>query len=437
MTMLLYDDHRVDHGLDIAWRERGIAAALQVHARMGPNGDAVLRAIRRHRPGLATLTAGGTLERPQLLRFLAALPGGTRPLLAGEAALQDGAGTVPHFAWLAATWEGRAIEIVLLPGGTRGGTLYCGPDAAGLLRLARAIDDHAVRPLGRALRYAGGWRPAPDLDAALGAVTWDDLVLPPATLAGLRQAVESFAASRATFRSLGFPWRRGILLVGPPGTGKTLACKAAAAALPDYPFLYVRDLRDDRGHDVLQAVFARARRRAPCILAFEDLDGLVGPWNRAIFLNELDGFSRNDGLLVIASSNHPEQIDPALLKRPARFDRVFHLGLPGTDERRAFCALVLGRLAAAGQLAPDLALAPLAARVAAATAGFTPAYLQEAFTGAALRAVYDGGTTRDARFADTVLAHVGELREALHVAHDPAALAAVDGRDGGAIGFRS
>ncbi len=198
----------------------------------------------------------------------------------------------------------------------------------------------------------------------------------------------------------------------------------------------MRDFREYREQDVVQAIFERARKLAPCILAFEDIDGLVGAWNRTVFLNELDGFQRNEGLLIIASSNHPGQIDQALLKRPSRFDRVFHLGLPGLSERQEFCRRMLARLALQGRLSPAVAPDSLAGRVAAGSGGFTPAYLKEVFVSAALRQAQGGATILDGEFAAAALAQVDELRNYLRAVRNPDALAEVDHRSLSSIGFQ-
>jgi SpoVK/Ycf46/Vps4 family AAA+-type ATPase len=217
-----------------------------------------------------------------------------------------------------------------------------------------------------------------------------------------------------------------------------MVCKAAAAALPELPFLYVRDFQKDQeqDRDVIETIFERARKLAPCILAFEDIDGLVHEANRTVFLNELDGFHNNDGLLIIASSNHPGKIDEALLKRPSRFDRVFHLGLPGLPERREYCLRVLRGSALAQRLDAGLDLEALAQRVAERSDGFTPAYLKEAFTSAALQRAQAGALTLDQQFADAVLAQVRELREFLRSMRDPELLAELNGRGDRPLGFR-
>ena len=67
----------------------------------------------------------------------------------------------------------------------------------------------------------------------------------------------------------------------------------------------------------MRIVFARARRSAPCLVVLEDLDSLIKDENRAFLLNELDGFADNEGVVVIASTNHPEKLDPAILDRPS------------------------------------------------------------------------------------------------------------------------
>jgi ATP-dependent 26S proteasome regulatory subunit len=108
------------------------------------------------------------------------------------------------------------------------------------------------------------------------------------------------------------------------------------------------------------------------MLVFEDLDALITKRNRSFFLNELDGFAGNDGILTLATSNHPKRLDPAIVDRPSRFDRKYEFGLPGLPERLLF----LGKWSRS--LEPAMRLSPAGLRAAAeATDGFSYAYLKE------------------------------------------------------------
>lgn len=71
----------------------------------------------------------------------------------------------------------------------------------------------------------------------------------------------------------------------------------------------------------MATVFNHARKNAPCVVVMEDLDSLINDQNRSFFLNQLDGIEGNDGLLVIATTNHFERLDAGLKNRPSRFDR--------------------------------------------------------------------------------------------------------------------
>ena len=79
-----------------------------------------------------------------------------------------------------------------------------------------------------------------------------------------------------------------------------------------YP-LYVKSFRSWRGEEGAMAdVFGKARQVSPCVIILEDLDALINDYNRSFFLNQLDGLENNDGILVVATTNHLERIDPAL-----------------------------------------------------------------------------------------------------------------------------
>lgn len=426
-----------------SWRDSAIQHALQAEAQSGEGIDALLEQIRRCRPGCATLLLWP--DRLQMMRFLAEKAGDMRSLITGSDGHIERNQVCPYVGWYAVVWQGIPIEVALTPSSYICGCVLCiADDLSGLHRFSRALEDYALRPAGRSLRYSNYWKSAPELDAEIGKVTWEDLVLAPRLLDEVREAIEGFYRHRDAFTALDFPWKRGLLLIGPPGTGKTMICKAAAAALPDLPFLYVRDFavgkedeyEDDHG-DAIRAIFNRARRLSPCLLAFEDIDGLVNDTNRTVFLNELDGFHNNNGLLIIASSNHPERIDEALLKRPSRFDRVFHIGLPAREERRTYCLRLLSRATIQQRLAPDFDVEALAKRVAERSEGFTPAYLKEVFVTATLRQAQAGVMVLDERFAEAALAHVEELRKHLRRMKNPESLSEYTGAEQPLIGIRA
>lgn len=395
--------------------------------------DAVIGAIRRLAPGLSTHQVWP--PREQTMLFLNSQCRSVRSLLCAQSFYTHESDDLPFVGWYGFEWGEHELELVLLSGYDVGDVLVVGEDADVLRRFARALDDFSDRPLKRCLRYASGWENAPEMDEELGKVTWDDLVFKEELLQSVREAVESFFVHKSAMQSFGFAWKRGILLVGPPGTGKTMVCKAAAASLENLPFLYVRDLRERASKDSIRSIFQRARKLSPCILVMEDMDSLINDQNRAVFLNEMDGFQSNDGILIIASSNHPEKIDEALLKRPSRFDRVFHIGLPELSERREFCRRLLTRDTLAEKLAPGFDVEKLCSEVAQKTDGFTPAYLKEAFVAAAISRAQAGATVLDDEFAAAVLAQLGELRAYLKKAKTPDSLAEMRSSDDN-IGFR-
>jgi cell division protease FtsH len=179
-------------------------------------------------------------------------------------------------------------------------------------------------------------------------ITFDDV-------AGLKEAKEElkevieFLKNPQKFLSLGARVPKGVLLVGPPGTGKTLLAKATAYTA-GVPFFYISgsefiELFVGVGASRIRDAFAVAKKFAPSILFIDEIDsigrirgiGITGAHEeREQTLNqllaEMDGFEKEIPLVVIAATNRPDVLDPALL-RPGRFDRKIYLDLPTVNER--------------------------------------------------------------------------------------------------------
>jgi transitional endoplasmic reticulum ATPase len=200
------------------------------------------------------------------------------------------------------------------------------------------------------------------------------------------------------------PWKRGIILHGVPGNGKTISIKALMNALysraDPIPALYVKSFETTCQTEqyAIRAIFQQARSMAPCLLIFEDLDSLVKDGIRSYFLNEVDGLESNDGILMIGSTNHLDRLDPAIAKRPSRFDRKYHFKIPGEGERRAYVEYWRAKLLRTDTVGFPEELVGLVARM---TEGFSFAYLKEVFVMALLRLVRGGDVEDDEEPADT------------------------------------
>lgn len=207
---------------------------------------------------------------------------------------------------------------------------------------------------------------------AIQSASFDQIVLEDSLKAQIVADIERFFASRDLYRELGLPWKRGALFVGPPGNGKTLTIRALAKHLK-VPVLYAKSFVGS--HDVhygIRSVFQRARQTPGCMMVLEDLDTLVTDHNRSFFLNELDGFSRNEGLCIIATTNHPEALDSAIVERPSRFDRKYHFTLPAKPLRRRMVEQWFGTRVERARPSEHVT-----AQIAAETEGFSFAYLNE------------------------------------------------------------
>ncbi|MGC9962902.1 MAG: ATP-dependent zinc metalloprotease FtsH [Acidimicrobiales bacterium] len=170
--------------------------------------------------------------------------------------------------------------------------------------------------------------------------------------AGVKQEISEvvdFLKSSARFRDIGARVPKGVLLVGPPGTGKTLLARAVAGEA-GVPFLSVSgsdfmEMFVGVGASRVRDLFQTARKQAPAIIFVDEIDsigrkrgaGLGGGHDEREqtlnqMLNEMDGFDPTEGVVIMAATNRPDILDPALL-RPGRFDRQIVVPLPDLDER--------------------------------------------------------------------------------------------------------
>lgn len=227
----------------------------------------------------------------------------------------------------------------------------------------------------------GQWEKDENLYAAIQSSRWDDVILDSAMKHSMIDDLVGFFRNQSVYQRYAVPWKRGIIFHGPPGCGKTMSIKALMKSLIESnsfvaPLLVKRlDSSCSDAQDGVRSIFGHARAMAPCLLVFEDLDSLVVDKVRSYFLNEVDGLQDNDGILMIGSTNHLERLDPAITKRPSRFDRKYHFELPAEKERARYCEYWMSKLECElGDNPIDYAMCEAVARI---TNGFSFAYLKE------------------------------------------------------------
>lgn len=220
-------------------------------------------------------------------------------------------------------------------------------------------------------------------------------------VAGLKEEKEEvrelidFLKNPKKFQKLGARIPKGVLLVGPPGTGKTLLAKAVAGEA-NVPFYYISgsdfvELFVGVGASRVRDMFKEAKHNAPCLIFIDEIDAVGRQRGTGIggghdereqtlnqLLTEMDGFGANEGIIIIAATNRPDVLDPALL-RPGRFDRQVTVGYPDAEEREA----ILEVHAKNKKFSSDVSIKNLSKR----TPGFSGADLENLLNEAALLTV--------------------------------------------------
>ena len=211
-------------------------------------------------------------------------------------------------------------------------------DAAALLLMMQKVQDKAQRSLGTvsgAIRLEGRY-------------DWNTLVLDPSVSRMVRRDFELFFEREEWFRRHNLPYRRGYLFYGSPGNGKTAVIRVMAAHPHVRP--YALDLSDgDNQSSQLVALFEQASRNTPALVILEDLDRAFPTEGKRTrersvsfqtLLNCLDGVATKDGVITVATANDPTCLDPAILKRPGRFDRAVRFRSPDANLRRQYYLLL-------------------------------------------------------------------------------------------------
>ena len=211
------------------------------------------------------------------------------------------------------------------------------------------------------------------------------------------QEIVDYLHNPEKYREIGASMPKGLLLVGPPGTGKTLLAKAVAGEA-DVPFFSISgsefvEMFVGMGASKVRDLFKQAKEKAPCIVFIDEIDAIGkkrdghmgGNDEREQTLNqlltEMDGFEDNNGVIILAATNRPESLDPALL-RPGRFDRRVPVELPDLKGREAILKVHAKKI----KIAEDVDFT----QVARMASGASGAELANIINEAALRAVRNG-----------------------------------------------
>lgn len=285
-----------------------------------------------------------------------------------------------HYRWnredFILYWVRNPVPMQYLLKERQGGENVYGPSAA-TDALIKAAGDWSISDEQIVYVFDLFWTKSKELWQQVQKASWDKVILDESLKQELTQVANKFFSSKAIYEDLGVPWKRGLMFHGPPGNGKTISIKALMHTLLDrkhsIPTLYVKSAPLTYH---IRAVFQEARRQAPCMLIFEDIETIVTAQTRSYFFNEMDGLEGNSGLFIVASTNYLDRLDPGLTKRPSRFDRKYLFPLPNEHERTLYCEFWRHKLTDNKKIVFPAKLSPAMAHV---TPGFSFAFMQECF----------------------------------------------------------
>jgi len=209
----------------------------------------------------------------------------------------------------------------------------------------------------------------------IGDYNWKDIVLEEGVIESIECNIVDFFNRRDIYEKNNIPFKREVILEGPPGTGKTLVSKILANNIKNITFILATAADIEEASDISN-LFNLARRYAPSIIFMEDIDFFAQNRSSSSFaritgevLNQLDGIEDNKGIVVVATTNHQELLDEAIVHRPGRFDVMIHIGELGLENR----IKLLYRFLDGRQKTEDVNFSDIAAKCS----GFTGSHMKE------------------------------------------------------------
>lgn len=205
----------------------------------------------------------------------------------------------------------------------------------------------------------------------------------------LDKDVIEFLKVMPILRKNGLPNSRGIILSGPPGTGKTMIAKSLAAKTNVTTILISSEMIQQKNE--VKSIFRLGRKLAPTLMIIEDID-TAGTVSRRFtdhpilgeYLQAMDGMEPNNGMVIIATTNHTENIDPAISDRPGRFDRIIDIPLPNYSQRAGIISNIMDKMPNDEISEGDIA------KLANHSSGLSGAWIREIVQTAMIEAIYAG-----------------------------------------------